>query len=116
MHLMKIPVQSSTPLSWVSSPAELEILHQPTLPEEPQQLQEGAICKGESRLSLTPERVGHYAEPISPLRERDWVELAALFQSDEMLKVEADVNQMLLRLLPEPCWEDDAFEFLKEFL
>jgi hypothetical protein len=116
MHFMKTSIQSSTPLSWSSSPAELEILHPTPAPEESEQVRQGSVCKGEARLSTTPERVGHYAEPISPLKERDLVALATLFQSDGMVHVEADVNQMLLRLLPEPCWEEDPFEFLKEFL
>ena len=33
-----------------------------------------------------------------------------------MYWIEADVNQMLLHLLPEPCWDEDAFDFLREFL
>ncbi|MBF2027162.1 MAG: hypothetical protein IGS48_10405 [Oscillatoriales cyanobacterium C42_A2020_001] len=57
-----------------------------------------------------------YADPISPLRERDIQALAVLFQRDDIAMIEADLTQMLLRLLPEPCWEEDGFEFLKEFL
>jgi hypothetical protein len=113
---MKTSLQSSTPFPWSNSPAELEVLHGTAALDEAQNLLNGTVCKGESRLPFTPERVGHYAEPLSPLKERDLVALATLFPPDQMLTIEADVNQMLLRLLPEPCWEEDPFEFLSEFL
>lgn len=53
-----------------------------------------------------------YAAPLSPLRERDILALAALFQRDDMYAIEADVKHKLLSLLPEPCWDDDTFAFL----
>lgn len=56
--------------------------------------------------------LGSYAAPLSPLRERDIVALAALFQRDDMYAIEADVKHKLLLLLPEPCWDDDTFAFL----
>jgi hypothetical protein len=55
---------------------------------------------------------GSYAAPLAPLRERDIVALAALFQRDDMYAIEADVKHKLLSLLPEPCWDDDTFAFL----
>lgn len=74
-----------------------------------------------SRVALTtlPDSVrgsdslGSYAAPLSPLRERDILALAALFQRDDMYTIEADVKHKLLSLLPEPCWDDDdTFAFL----
>ena len=62
------------------------------------------------------ERLGHFASPLSPLRDRDLTALHDFFQREDMTAIETDVNQMLLRLLPAPCWEDDAFEFLRDFL
>lgn len=62
------------------------------------------------------ERVGNYADPLSPLRQGDLDALAQLFYRSDMATIEADVNQMLLRLLPEPCWEDEGLDFLSEFL
>jgi hypothetical protein len=115
-HLMEISLQSSNSLLWASSSTELDGLHRVAEPAEPDKLQDGTVCKGEARLQLTPERVGHYAEPLSPLKERDIVALADLFPPDQMQTVEADVNRLLLRLLPEPCWEENPFEFLKDFL
>lgn len=38
--------------------------------------------------------------------------LTTRFQRDDMYDIEVDLNQMLLRLLPEPCWQEDPFEFL----
>jgi len=57
-----------------------------------------------------------YADPLSPLREQDLNALTLLFHRDDMHQVEADVTRQLLRLWPEPCWEDDPLDFLKEFL
>ncbi|MDX2244452.1 MAG: hypothetical protein NW224_27580 [Leptolyngbyaceae cyanobacterium bins.302] len=62
------------------------------------------------------ERVGHYASPIAPLRDRDRDALVKLFHRTDMYDIEVDVNQMLLQLLPEPCWDEDGFDFLREFL
>ncbi|WP_219904294.1 hypothetical protein [Stenomitos frigidus] len=57
-----------------------------------------------------------FAAPLSPLRARDTQALSELFLRDDIYAIEADVSQRLLALLPEPCWEDDVFAFLKEFL
>lgn len=57
-----------------------------------------------------------FAAPLSPLRERDLTALSEFFLRDDMPAIEADINQRLLLLLPEPCWEDEVFDFLKEFL
>ena len=94
--------------------AELQALRQAALFGEQQKLHDNSIRK-ESLPSLV-EPVGNYAAPLSPLRERDLKALAELFQRQEMATIEADLTQMLLRLLPEPCWEEDPFEFLREFL
>lgn len=60
--------------------------------------------------------VNSFAAPLSPLRERDVQALAELFLRDDIYAIEKDVSQRLLTLLPEPCWEDDVFAFLGEFL
>jgi hypothetical protein len=57
-----------------------------------------------------------YADPLSPLRERDEKALVGLFQEGNMVAIEADISHCLLQLLPEPCWEDNPLEFLREFL
>lgn len=57
-----------------------------------------------------------YAAPLTPLRPRDIEALQDFFDRADMFAIEANVDQHLLRLLPEPCWEEDPFEFLREFL
>lgn len=57
-----------------------------------------------------------HAAPLSPLRERDLEAMNLFFQREDMPQIEAEVNHLLLRLLPAPCWEEDALEFLREFL
>jgi hypothetical protein len=57
-----------------------------------------------------------YAAPLSPLRMQDIQELAVFFDGDDMPSLEEDLLNMLDRLLPEPCWEDDPFDFLGDFI
>lgn len=75
-------------------------------------LRTGSIRK-EGTLSQPFERIGSYAEPLSPLRERDLLALAELFQHHDIYAIETDINHTLLRLLPEPCWEEvNIFDLL----
>ncbi|KAM3111117.1 hypothetical protein [Phormidesmis sp. 146-33] len=58
-----------------------------------------------------------HAAPISPLRDRDIAELSGLFDREDILELEQNVNHYLIRLFPEPCWEDDDdLSFLNEHL
>jgi hypothetical protein len=50
------------------------------------------------------------------LRERDWTALIELFDRDDGDEIEADIHSSLFWLIPEPCWEDDPFDFLREYL
>lgn len=50
------------------------------------------------------------------LRERDWEALILLFDRDDSDEIEAEIKSKLVWLVPEPCWEDNPFEFLREFL
>lgn len=56
------------------------------------------------------------AEPLSALKERDTQALAELFEHEEIEAIQADVLLCLSFLSPAPCWDEQAFEFLKEFL
>ncbi|WP_254565282.1 hypothetical protein [Oscillatoria sp. HE19RPO] len=56
------------------------------------------------------------AEPLSALKERDTQALAELFEDEEIEAIQADVLLCLSFLSPAPCWDEQAFEFLKEFL
>jgi len=60
--------------------------------------------------------ISSYADSLSPLRDRDHEALSGMFKRDDIAEIEADVTYCLARLLPEPCWEDNPFDFLKEFL
>jgi hypothetical protein len=57
-----------------------------------------------------------YAAPLAPLRTRDGQELSTFFERADMDSIEADILNLLSHLFPEPCWEDDLFEFLQDLL
>jgi len=57
-----------------------------------------------------------FAVLVAPLKDRDIKALDTLFHYDGIEDAAADVSQVLLALFPEPCWEDDPFEFLREYL
>lgn len=56
------------------------------------------------------------ANPMEPLRDRDRVALTGFFAHDQMVTIEADILQRLSCLVPEPPWEVEPYEFLREFL
>jgi hypothetical protein len=47
------------------------------------------------------------ADPITPLRDRDLLELTEWFGRADMSDVEEDINKTLVYLFPEPCWDED---------
>ncbi len=57
-----------------------------------------------------------YASPLKALRERDLQALAALFDGENGDRIETEIASYLLMLWPDPCWEEDAYDFLGEFL
>lgn len=57
-----------------------------------------------------------YAPVFTSLRERDWNVLIELFDREDVDEIEADISSSLHWLIPEPCWEDDPFDFLREYL
>jgi hypothetical protein len=63
-----------------------------------------------------PKTADSYAAPLSPLRERDSQALASWFETDKMHEIEADVTRYLLLLWPEPCWDEDLYDFLHDYL
>jgi hypothetical protein len=56
------------------------------------------------------------ANPLAPLRDRDRQALGEFFAHDAMATIEADIAQRLSQLFPEPVWETEPYEFLREFL
>ncbi len=60
--------------------------------------------------------IDSHAAPLAPLRDRDETALADLFERDDLDDIATDVITHLLWLWPEPCWDEDIFEFLGEFV
>lgn len=54
--------------------------------------------------------------PSMALRGRDLEALEELFEHEEIEQIQADILHNLARLSPELCWEDDPFDFLREYL
>jgi hypothetical protein len=96
--------------------AELQALRQAAQLAQQRQQAEAVLTPKSSLWKERAEAVGHYAEPLSPLRDRDLKALADWFQRDDILQIETDISRILLCLLPEPCWEDNWFDFLHDFL
>jgi hypothetical protein len=57
-----------------------------------------------------------HAAPLTPLKDRDWKELVSLFDRKDSDEIEADVISKLNMLCPEPSWDEDLYEFLREYL
>lgn len=98
--------------------AVLEVDREPTAPPstyvELEQLKPSrSIAPQEIR---PPRTLDDFAAPLSPLRERDLQALASFFETECMLEIETDVTQHLLLLWPEPCWDEDPFDFLHEYV
>lgn len=51
-----------------------------------------------------------------PLRGQDLQILKELFNQEGIEAIESDILENLEWRCPEPCWEDDPFEFLREYL
>ncbi|MDJ0800422.1 MAG: hypothetical protein QNJ51_27050 [Calothrix sp. MO_167.B12] len=51
-----------------------------------------------------------------PLKDRDWKVLVQLFDRADSEEIADNINSKLLMMMPEPCWEDDPFDFLVEYL
>ncbi|BAY93292.1 MULTISPECIES: hypothetical protein [unclassified Tolypothrix] len=63
-----------------------------------------------------PGNVNIYAPAITSLEERDWKAMTELFDREDSEEIEADIMKSLLFMIPEPCWGDDPFDFLREYL
>ncbi|MEO1593203.1 MAG: hypothetical protein AAFU71_18205 [Cyanobacteria bacterium J06632_22] len=57
-----------------------------------------------------------YAEPLAPLRDRDEIALTEIFKAEQLEDALTDVQNRLSHLYPEPCWEDDPYEFLHGYV
>ncbi|MEM0979783.1 MAG: hypothetical protein AAGH78_05860 [Cyanobacteria bacterium P01_H01_bin.58] len=59
--------------------------------------------------------VGH-ASPLAPLRQQDSQALGELFEAEHIQEITLDVHRYLARMYPEPCWEDEPYEFLHGYV
>jgi hypothetical protein len=57
-----------------------------------------------------------HASPLAPLRARDREALDELFDGDDLSDIALDVHRYLSRIYPEPCWEDEPYEFLNGYI
>ena len=58
----------------------------------------------------------HHADPLASLRPRDEQALEEFFDDSQLDEIIADVHFRLRQLCPEPCWEDDPFDFLCSYI
>ena len=58
----------------------------------------------------------HHASPLAPLRRRDSQALDDFFESDRIQDIALDIHRYLARIYPEPCWEDEPYEFLRGYI
>ncbi|MFE4104914.1 hypothetical protein [Almyronema epifaneia] len=57
-----------------------------------------------------------HADPVAPLRYRDLTALTEVFDDEQISEIEADILQHLSWMHPEPCWDDEPYEFLQGYL
>lgn len=60
--------------------------------------------------------VNAHASPLMPLQERDLLALIDLFERSDSHEIQANIQQQLECLYPEPCWDEELFDFLKDYL
>lgn len=70
----------------------------------------------EWRQLSTDQEANIHAAPLTPLKERDWKELVSLFDRHDSDDIEADVISKLNMLCPEPCWDENPYQFLSDYL
>lgn len=70
----------------------------------------------EDDLLLSPFRFSDSTDSSTPFRQRDQQVMIELFHQEGIEAIEEDIVCNLLWRCPEPCWEDDPFEFLQEYL
>ncbi|MEO0348512.1 MAG: hypothetical protein AAF282_00510 [Cyanobacteria bacterium P01_A01_bin.15] len=66
--------------------------------------------------SLLKKPVTFYAEPLAPLRAGDALALEEIFNDTQIDERLTDICIRLEQLYPEPCWEDEPYDFLKGYV
>ncbi|WP_199305944.1 hypothetical protein [Pseudanabaena sp. FACHB-2040] len=107
-------VQGLLQFSRASEQKQISRPSKPTQPLVEQKRQKAQ--EGEEVLTLPLSFSLTHAGPLSPLRSRDIQALVDIFAHDQLTEIEADIHQYLRRLYPEPCWDDEPYEFLQDFI
>lgn len=81
----------------------------------PLRLSDGTLSTPQAGMT-SPSLDVHHASPLAPLRPRDSQALDSLFDSDRIQEITLDIHQYLARIYPEPCWEDEPYEFLRGYI
>ncbi|ESA38231.1 hypothetical protein N836_32910 [Leptolyngbya sp. Heron Island J] len=76
--------------------------------------QQRGLCNPHPEINALLRPLMFHAEPLAPLRQRDEQALEDIFDDIEVEDILTDVCIRLRQLHPEPCWEDDPFDFLQE--
>ena len=76
----------------------------------------GGTCHPQPEINGLLRPVMFHAEPLAPLRQRDEQALEDVFDDIEVEDILTDVCLRLRQLYPEPCWEDELFDFLQEYV
>ncbi len=63
-----------------------------------------------------PKKTEVHAPPLAEFNQRDWKILLELFDRKDSDEIEDDINTTLSWMVPEPAWEDEPLDFLKEYL
>lgn len=81
------------------------------------QVEECHAIPRKQALELTsPSLEVHHASPLAQMRDGDSEALDAFFDTDRIQDITLDVHRYLARMYPEPCWEDEPFEFLHGYI
>ena len=108
---------------WVRCGSSLNSLTEPLRPRPiTSDSTTGNIRRFRARHNTFPRRFTHkqtspslkvaHASPLAPLRSRDAQALDSLFENEQMQAMVLDIHRYMARIYPEPCWEDEPYEFL----
>lgn len=89
---------------------------QPHLFRDQAGLRANALPTSEVVAVTSPSLEVRHASPLSPLRLRDRQALSEIFEHDCLDEIAQDIHAYLARMYPEPCWEDEPYDFLGQYL
>lgn len=97
------------------------ISHSSFLQDLPAYPTEGALEDAELLIPQATEQTSSsiavcHASPVAPLREQDAQALDMFFDSEQIQEIVMDVHRYIAGVYPEPCWEDEPYDFLHGFI